>query len=200
MFETGKYYLCKKCKEVNDEEINSFITNVFYTNYKSATNRTYVRSPSCRNDNYFTYETQEMMKFRVGCIYKCMQDNYLKDDGGQLVFIGKLDGFLFEEVKIDLHGCEKIIGAIEKHYGCAASVEPLNCVDGQYISYVCKVLLHSIEGYYFASETTVSQNPVSGLLVAYRNSRKTLAQRSRLGRALNHIRPFYATYYNYERI
>ena len=185
MLKFGKYYLCKKCKKVNDEELNAFITNVFHTNYKSATNRTYLRSPSFRNGSFFDYESQAMMEFHVGGIYKCTLDNYLIDANGQLVYIGKLDGFLFEEVKIDLHGCEKIIGAINKHYGCIASVEPWTVNDGIGITYVCNVKLCSINGNYASSGCTFSQNPVNGLLTAYRSARKTLAQSGKLNEAIH---------------
>lgn len=201
MFETDKYYLCKECKKVNDEELNAFITNVFHTNYKSATNRTYLRSTSCcRNDNYFDYESQAMMEFHVGGIYKCIMDNYLKDDNGQLVYIGKLDGFLFEEIKIDLHGCEKIIDTIEKHYGCFASVKPWTVTvnDGIGITYVCNVKLRSVNGNCVASGCSFSTNPVNGLLTAYRKARETLVKSGMLNRAIN-TRPFYFTW-NHERI
>lgn len=143
MFEEGKYYLCKQCKEANNEELNAFITNVFYANYYGVTNRRHLRSYSCGNGNYYDFEAQTMMEFHVGGIYKCMMDNYLKDDNGQLVYIGKLDGFLFEEMKIDLHGCEKIIGAIEKHYGCSASVEPWEVNDGIGIRYICNIIANN---------------------------------------------------------
>ena len=181
----GKYYLCKKCKEVNDEELNAFITHVFHANYKSATNRAYLRSHSCGNGNYFNYEPQVIIKFHNGGIYKCMMDNYLKDDNGKLVYIGKLAGFLFEETKIDFHECEKIINAIEKHYGCSASVELFNCVDDQYITYKCSVQLYSVNGKCFASGCTISTNQVNGLLTAYRNARETLAKRGRLNEAIH---------------
>lgn len=188
MFEMGRYYLCKKCKEVNDEEINSFITHVFHTNYKS----TY----SYGNGNYYNYydyEPQEMMKFHVGGIYKCMMGNYLKDDNGQFVYIGQLDGFLFEEVKIDLHECEKIISAIEKHYGCSASVEPWTVRDGIGITYICNVKLCSINGNHVASGCTFSTNPVIGLLTAYRDARKTLVKSGKLNKAIHGD----TNYYNY---
>ena len=174
MFEIGKYYLCKECKKVNNEEINSFITHVFYTNYNSTI-----------NSKYYNYEPQAMMEFHVGGIYKCMTDNYLKDDNGQLVYIGEVDGFLFEEVEIDLHGCEKIIGAIEKHYGCSASVEPWTVNnDGIVITYICNVKLCSVNGKCAASGCTLSNNPVNGLLTAYRNARRTLAKSGKLNRAI----------------
>lgn len=185
MFEEGKYYLCKQCKEANNEELNAFITNVFYANYYGVTNRRHLRSYSCGNGNYYDFEAQTMMEFHVGGIYKCMMDNYLKDNNGQLVYIGKLDGFLFEEMKIDLHGCEKIIGAIEKHYGCSASVEPWEVNDGIGIRYICNVKLCSVHGNHVASGCTFSENPVNGLLTSYRNARKTLAQNGALNKAIH---------------
>jgi hypothetical protein len=184
----GKYYLCKKCKEVNNEEINAFIANVFHTNYKSATSGAYLRPHSRGNGNYYNYydyESQIMMEFHVGGIYKCMMDNYLKDGNGQLVYIGKLDGFLFEETKIDLHGCEKIIGAIKKHYGCSASVEPWTAYNEIDITYICNVKLCSVNENYIASGCTFSKDPVNGLLTAYRNARKTLAQSGKLNKAIH---------------
>ena len=174
MFEMGKYYFCKKCKEANNEELNAFIQKVFYTGYKSM---------SLNYNDY--YGSQAMMKFHVGGIYKCMMNNYLKDDNGQLVYIGKLDGFLFEEVKIDLHGCEKIIDAIEKHYGCFASVEPWEVYDGIGITYICNVKLCSVNGNNLASSCTFSNNPVNGLLIAYRSARKALAQNGKLNKAIH---------------
>ena len=194
MFEMGKYYLCKKCKEVNDKELNAFITHAFHTNYKSVANRTYLRSY-----NYFDYEPQAMMKYHVGGIYKCMMDDYLKDDNGQLVYIGKLDGFLFEEVKIDLHGCEKIICAIQKHYGCSVSVEPWIVNSGIGITYVCNVKLCSVNGNYVASGCTLSNNPVNGLLTAYRSARESLAQSGKLNEAINGDKEYFAnSVYNYK--
>ena len=188
MFKMGKYYLCKKCKEVNDEELNAFITHVFHTNYKSATSGAYLRPHSRGNGNYYNYydyEPQIMMKFHVGGIYKCVMDNYLKDDYGQIVFISRLDGFLFEEVKIDLHGCEKIIVAIEKHYGCSASVEPWTADDGIGITYICNVKLCSVNGNHVASGCTFSTNPVIGLLTSYRSARKALVQNGKLNRVIH---------------
>jgi len=185
MFKFGKYYLCEKCKEIDEEEVNAFIMNVFHTNYKSPTNRTYLRSHSCGNGNYFNYEPQTMMEFHVGGIYECMIDNYLKDDKGQLVYIGKLDGFLFEEVKTDLHGCEKIIGGINKHYGCRASVKPWAVNDGIGITYECNVTLRSVNGKCFASGCNFSTNPVIGLLTAFRNARKVLAKNGKLNGAIH---------------
>ena len=174
MFKFGKYYLCEKCKEINEEEVNTFIMNVFHTN------RTYL-SYSCGDD----YEPQTMMEFHVGGIYKCTLDNYLIDDNGKLVFIGKLDGFLFEEVKIDLHGCEKIIGAINEHYGCIASVRPWAVNDGIGITYVCNVTLRSVNGKCVASGCDFSTNPVNGLLAAYRGARKALAKSGKLNGAIH---------------
>ena len=198
MFEMGKYYLCKKCKEVNDEEMNTFIQKVFHTGYKSATNSTYLYSYSCGNHNYFNYEPQLMIKFHVGGIYKCMMDNYLKDDNRQLVYIGKLDGFLFEEVKLDLHGCEKIICAIEKHYGCSASVKPWAVNDGIGITYVCDVELHSVNGFRTASGCIFSTNPVNGLLTAYRSAREALAKSGKLNGAIHGVSEyFYNSVYAY---
>lgn len=200
MLEMGKYYLCKKCKEVNNEELNSFIYKVFYTDYKSMNSRT---SPYGSSYNYYDfYNTpQETMKFRVGCIYQCMMDNYLKDENGNFVYMGTLDGFLFEEVKFNLDGCEKIITAIRKHQGCFASVEPFRCIDGQHIVYICRVELRSVNGYHFVSEMTFSQDPVSGLLAAYRNSRKKLVQCGKLKSAIyGQEYYFYKPTYNYERI
>ena len=191
MFEKDKYYLCKECKEVNDEELNTFITHVFHTNYKSATSRTYFRSYSYGNGNYYDYEPQAMMKFHVGGLYKCMMDNYLKDDNGQLVYISKLDGFLFEEVKIDLHGCEKIIGAIKKHYGCSASVEPWTVNDRIGIIYECNVKLRSVNGKCAASGCSFSTNPVDGLLTAYRSAREHLVQNGKLNKAIHSDNKFY---------
>lgn len=185
MFEMGKYYLCEQRKEVNDEELNTFITHVFHTNYKSATNRTYLRSYSCGNGNYFDYEPQTMMEFHVGGIYECVVNNYLKDDKGQIVYIGKLDGFLFEEVKIDLHGCEKIIDGIKKHYGCFASVKPWSVNDEIGITCVCNVTLSSVNRKCIASGCALSTNPVIGLLTAYRNARKALAKSGKLNRAIH---------------
>lgn len=193
MFKMGKFYLCKKCKEVNDEEINSFITHVFHTNYKSAY--------SCGNGNNITIMNvpQEMMKFRVGSIYKCTLDNYLIDDNGQLVYIGHLGGFLFEEVKIDLHGCEKIIGAINKHYGCIASVVPWIVENGIGITYICNVKLCSVNGNCVASGCTSSNNPVNGLLTAYRIARKALVKNGKLNQAiLGDSKYFAKSIYNYK--
>ena len=182
MFETDKYYLCKERKIANNEELNAFIQKVFCTDYKCMSSHTSYRP----NLNYYDYYgSQVMIEFHVGGIYKCMMDNYLKDDNGQLVYIGRLDGFLFEEVKIDLHGCEKIIGAIEKHYGCFASVEPFNYVDCQHIAYMCNVKLHSVNGNNLASSCTFSNNPVNGLLIAYRSARKALAQNGKLNKAIH---------------
>jgi hypothetical protein len=181
-------YLCKKCKEVNNEEVNAFIANVFHTNYKSATNRAYLRSHGRGNGNYYNYygyEPQIMMEFHVGGIYKCMMDDYLKDDNGQLVHIGKLDGFLFEEVKIDFHGCEKIIDGIKKHYGCFASVKPWSVTDEIGITCVCNVTLSSVNRKCIASGCALSTNPVIGLLTAYRNARKALAKSGKLNRAIH---------------
>lgn len=183
MFEMGKYYLCKKCKEVNNEELNSFIDKVFYTNYKSMSSRTSRYEPMYSYYDVFNM-LPEMIKFSVGGIYKCVMDNYLKDENGNLVYIGTLDGFLFEEVKIDLDGCEKILTAIRKHQGCKASVEPFNCVDGQYITYICNVELRSVNGYHFAAGSTFAQDPVQGLLDAYRSARKTLVKCGKLNRAI----------------
>lgn len=192
MFKFGKYYLCKECKEVNDEEVNAFITNVFHRNYKSAANRTYLRSYTCGNGKYYDYEPQAMMKFHVGGIYKCTLDNYLIDDNGQLVYIGHLDGFLFEETKIDLHECEKIIGAIEKHYGCSASVEPWTVNDGIGITYMCNVKLCSVNGNYVASGCTFSTNPVNGILTAYRSARKGLVLSGKLNSAIHGDKEYFA--------
>ena len=198
MFETDKYYLCKECKEVNDEEVNAFITHVFHTNYKSATNRTYLRPHSRGNGNYYDYEPQAMMEFHVGSIYKCVIDNYLKDDKGQLVYIDKLDGFLFEEVQIDLHGCEKIIGAIVKHYGCSASVKPWTANDGNGITYLCNVKLCSVNGNYVASGCTLSTNPVNGLLTSYRSARKGLVLSGKLNPAIHGDKEYFVnSTYNY---
>ena len=183
----GKYYLCKKCKEVNDEEMNTFIQKVFHTGYKSATNSTYLYSYSCGNDNYFNYEPQLMIKFHVGGIYKCMMDNYLKDDNGQFVHIDEIAGFLFEKIKIDLHGCEKIIDAIEKHYGCSASVEPKSVNDGIGITYLCDVKLRGVNRNCLVCGLASSENPVNGLLTAYRNARKALAQNGVLNKAIHGV-------------
>lgn len=183
MFETNKYYLCKQCKEVNDEELNVFIEKVFHNNSCKA----YLRFNSWDNGNYnyYEYEPQAITKFHVGGIYKCMMDNYLKDDNGHLVYIGKLDGFLFEEAKIDLRGCEKIIDAIKKHCGCFASVEPWTVNDGIGITYVCNVTLRSVNGACFASGCNFSTNPVIGLLTAFRNARKALAKSGKLNGAIH---------------
>ena len=198
MFETGKYYICKKCKEVNNKELNEFITNVFYTSHKSATNKAYLRSYSGGNSNYYDYyEPQVMMKFHIGCIYKCTLGDYLIDDNGQLVYIGNLDGFLFEEIKINLNGCEKIIGAIKKHYGCSASVKPWTVNDEIGTVYVCNVKLHSVNGKYFASGCSFSANPVNGLLAAYRDARKTLAQSGKLNRAIHRDNDSYIYTYKF---
>ena len=200
----GKYYLCKKCKEVNDEELNAFITHVFHTNYKSATNRAYLRSHGRGNGNYYNYygyEPQIMMEFHVGGIYKCMMDDYLKDDNGQLVHIGKLDGFLFEEVKIDLHGCEKIIDTIGRHFGCFASVEPWTVNDGIGITYTCNVKLCSINGKHSVSACNLSNNPVNGLLTAYRDARKDLVKNGKLNSAIQGDDKYFRTCtFCYERI
>jgi hypothetical protein len=198
MFEEGKYYICKQCKEANNEELNAFITNVFYANYYGVTNRRDLSSYSWGNGKYYDLEAQTMMEFHVGGIYKCMIDNYLKDDNGQLVYIGQLDGFLFEEMKIDLHGCEKIIGAIEKHYGCSASVEPWTVDDGIGITYVCNVKLCSVNVKCVASGCTISTNPVNGLLIAYRNAREALVKSGKLDRAIHGDSKYFDSHiYNY---
>lgn len=187
MFEMNKYYLCKECKEVNNEELNAFIEKVFHNN----SYREYLRFNSCENGNYNYYDYEPpMMKFRVGGIYKCMMDNYLKDDNGKLVYIGELDGFLFEEVKIDLHGCEKIIGAIENHHWCSASVEPFAVNDGISITYICNVKLGSVNRKFIATSHTFSENPVNGLLAAYREARKTLAKWGKLNKAIHNKYPY----------
>ena len=178
MFEKNKYYICKKCKEVNDEELNTFITHVFHN---TVTIRPYSRGNA---SNYCDYEAQTIMEFHVGGVYKCMIDNYLIDDKGQFVYIGKLDGFLFEEVEIDLNGCEKIIDAIEKHYGCSASVKPWT-VNEYIMEYICYVKLCSVNGKCVASGCNVSKDPVNGLLTAYRNARKALATSGELNKAIH---------------
>jgi len=197
MFEMGKYYLCKACKEANTEELNSFIHAVFHTDYKA---REYATTLNSNLYNYYNYygAPQAIMKFHVGGIYKCTLDNYLKDDNRQLVYIGKLDGFLFEEVKFDLHGCEKIICAIEKHYGCSASVKPWAVNDGIGITYVCDVELHSVNGFRTASGCIFSTNPVNGLLTAYRSAREALAKSGKLNGAIHGVSEYlYNSVYAY---
>lgn len=183
MLEMGKYYLCKKCKEANYKELNAFINKVFYNDYQSMNSRTSPYGPTYSHYDYYN-TLQETIKFRVGGIYQCVMDDYLKDENGNFLYIGTLDGFLFEEVKIDLDGCKKILTAIRRHQGCKASVEPFNCVDGQYIVYICHVELRSVNGYHFAAESGFSQDPVQGLLVAYRSARKTLVKCGKLNRAI----------------